>query len=106
MGKLAVREDVVRALRERDFIYLTGLIRERLSAEDRDELAELILGLLTRTVKLPAHRPPKELTRESGFEIAWRVEELTQSGWTKRGAAVRKAVEEFGCSDSKVWQYG
>lgn len=103
MGRIATRPDVVTALQERDFVYLTDLVRNAAAAEDRAELADILLDLLAGKIRRPAHRPAKQATEKDGLKIAWRVIELTQNGWSKKGAAVRQAATEFSCRDRKVW---
>jgi hypothetical protein len=106
MARLAHRPKVAEAIHGRDFAYLTGLIRDGcLNAEDRGDLADIILDLLTGKARRPAHRPAKDSTKANGFEIAWRLVALCQNGWSKREAAVRQVAQEFGCSDRKVWSY-
>lgn len=106
VARFVTKDFVDSAALKRDVKCLTNLVREGdLSPEIREHLADTLLGLLTGKIRRPSHRPPKESTRESGFEIAMRVLELAGRGWSKRGAAVKQAATEFGCGDRKVWHY-
>ena len=94
-----------RAQHERDFTYLTDLIRKSdLAPEVRDHLATVVLGLLTRRIKLPAHRPKREKTKWEAKQIAIEVLILHRyQGWEKLSAAVMQVAQKRGCSASKVW---
>ena len=63
------------ALRERDFEYLAECVRhaDELQPDVREHLGNMILGLLTRNIKLPKHRPAKRATSDERRKIALRV---------------------------------
>ena len=64
-------ELIDRALNERNFAYLADLIRKSdLSPKVRDHLANVVLGLLTGKIKLPAHRPERTETAEEAKQVA------------------------------------
>jgi hypothetical protein len=87
-----------KALQERDFAYLTDLIRNNaeMSPETRAKLADMILGLLARKIKFPKHRPAKEATQRKNEAIGRRVFELVEKeGWGKIAAAVKQTATEF-----------
>jgi hypothetical protein len=104
MSDLVTKFDLERALKQRDLIFLSDQIsNESLSPEVRVHLAGIIRGLLTGEVKIPKHRPKTSHSTKKTWKIALRVVELRRSGWDKIGAAVKKAAEEFHCSETKVW---
>jgi hypothetical protein len=100
-----IKYHVEQALRERDFAYLTDLIRNNaeMSPETREYLADILLGLLTGKTKFPKHRPKKKATHDKNRAIAERVLKLGYEGWSKRTAAVRQTAAEFHCSVTTVW---
>jgi hypothetical protein len=96
-------EAIDRAVSERDFAGLTDWIRSpNLSAEDRDHLANTVLGLLNGDAKRPNHRPRKSKTKREAQDIAEDVVRLHRyrREWSKLSAAVKQVR---GCSVSKVW---
>ena len=106
MAKDGAIELIDRALNERDFAYLADLIRKSdLSPKVRDHLANVVLGLLTGKIKLPAHRPNKAETAEEPKQIAKMVLQVHKwhRGWEKLSAAIKQVAQRKGCSESKVW---
>lgn len=106
MSKNWTINQIDRALRERDFNYLTDLIRQPdLAPEVRDHLAKVVLGLLTGDIKRPAHRPTRKKTQEEAKGIAKQVLVLHRlhPGWEKLSAAVKQVAQKRECSESKVW---
>lgn len=99
-------EVIDRAVSERDFAQLTDLIRSpNLPPDDRDYLANVVLGLLNGDVAPPNHRPKKRKTEQEAIDIAFDVVRLTRyrPEWAKWSAAVMKVAQKRGCSQSKVW---
>lgn len=105
-AKYADKEWVNDALTERDFECLVSLLHDQDTPSDvRDYLAEVVLGLLTGKVKLPAHRPTKRATSEMDAKRGQLVWELKQQKeWRKTSAAVKRAAELLGCSKDTVWK--
>ncbi len=96
--------DLDKALRERDLIFLSDQVaNEDLSPEARIYLARIIRSVVTGEAKFPNHRPTNSPSKKNTWKIALRVIELRRSGWEKISAAVKKAAEEFDCSETKVW---
>lgn len=96
--------DLDRALKQRDLVFLSDQVaNEDLSPKVRSHLAGIIRGLLTGEIKIPNHRPPADSSKKNTWKIALRVFELRRSGWGKVSAAIKRASEEFGCSETKVW---
>jgi hypothetical protein len=100
------KEAIDRAVSERDFAGLADLIRNiNLSPDVRDYLAKVVLGLLTKQIKPPAHRPKKSKAKWEARDIADDVVRLHRyhAQWAKLTAAVKKVAEDRGCAESKVW---
>ena len=89
-----------RAVGERDYTYLSTLIGEpNLPPDVREHLGWIVLALLTKKIKFPAHRSAKTKTFSEKMAIGSRVRDLKHQRAKKPFETV---AVEFNCSVKKV----
>jgi hypothetical protein len=99
MGNPITESDLTRAFMERDFAYLSDIVRNNVELDDdaRDLLAEIILGLGTGKLKNPNHRPKNLSADRRSDEMVKAVFAYERDGWPRK-AAVVAVSDKFGCS--------
>ena len=96
---------LARAFREKNFIFITNLIRRNgiasLPPSQRDYLAETLLHILTGQYRYPANKPPSTAARVLRESVAARVLEYDEMG-IKPDAANNEIAHEFKKSEAYV----
>lgn len=96
---------LARAFREKNFVFITNLIRMNaiasLPPSQRDYLAETLLQILTGQYRYPANKPPSTAARVLRENVAVRILEYDEMG-IKPDAANNEIAREFKKSEAYV----